>query len=368
MRTFRMPSTCIVCRKVGGNGVSMFRIPPKSNQFKRDEWVKSLQLNEADLRDHHRVCSRHFPNGDSSQVPHLYLESLVHVQTPRRLRKTKRKSLSFIGAPRRRLFPAIQQASGISTSSPPGTESDRVLHTDEWDGDKSDHEALRAVDHSNRDSSSPITGKKLITPIGEVYFTDYSVIELPSEESSNDASSNSYLDKGVEQTETNEVVDIALLARIEALEMEVHTLENKLSQKKPSHFRLENISCNNSLVSFYTGFQTYDLLLAFYEFLGPSVNKLTYWGSDSNKSDKRRKMKLDPINQLFLALIKQKLNLPHRDLAHRFGISVSVVSKYFITWICFLYCHLHEIDWMPTVEQVKGTLPYAFKENTQKHI
>ena len=34
--------------QVGGNGVSMFRIPPKSNQFKTDEWVKSLQLNEAD--------------------------------------------------------------------------------------------------------------------------------------------------------------------------------------------------------------------------------------------------------------------------------------------------------------------------------
>ena len=72
--------------------------------------------------------------------------------------------------------------------------------------------------------------------------------------------------------------------------MEVHTLQSKVSQKKPSHFTLENISCNyNSLISFYTGFQTYDLLLAFYEFLGLSVNKLTYWGSDSNKSDKRRK-------------------------------------------------------------------------------
>ena len=36
-------------------------------------------------------------------------------------------------------------------------------------------------------------------------------------------------------------------------------------------------------------------------------------------------------------------------------MSVSVVSKYFITWVCFLYSHLREIDWMPTVDQVKGT-------------
>ena len=54
-----------------------------------------------------------------------------------------------------------------------------MLNTDEWDGDKSNHEALHAVDHCNRDSSSPITGKKLITPIGEVYFTDYSVMNYP---------------------------------------------------------------------------------------------------------------------------------------------------------------------------------------------
>lgn len=119
--------------------------------------------------------------------------------------------------------------------------------------------------------------------------------------------------------------------------MEVDSLQRKLSQKKPSHFRLENISCNNSLVSFYIGFQTYDLLLAFYEFLGPSVDELTNWGSDSNKSDKGRKMKLDPLNQLFLTLVKLKLNLPHRDLAHRFGISVSLeYSQLCISTLCWI--------------------------------
>lgn len=31
----RMSSTCIVCRKTGGKGVSMYRIPPESNPSKR---------------------------------------------------------------------------------------------------------------------------------------------------------------------------------------------------------------------------------------------------------------------------------------------------------------------------------------------
>ena len=44
---------------------------------------------------------------------------------------------------------------------------------------------------------------------------------------------------------------------------------------------------------------------------------------------------MDSLNQLFLALIKLKLNLKERDLAYRFEIAVSVVSKYFITWVFF---------------------------------
>lgn len=77
----------------------------------------------------------------------------------------------------------------------------------------------------------------------------------------------------------------------------------------------------------------------------------------------KRKKKLIPINQLFLTLFKLRQNPKERDLAFRFGISVSTVSKYFITWVCFMYSHLKEVQWMPDVEQVKSTLPLAFKES-----
>ena len=73
-------------------------------------------------------------------------------------------------------------------------------------------------------------------------------------------------------------------------------------------------------------------------------------------------MKLDPLNQLFLTLIKLRFNTREKDLAIRFGLSVSVVSKYFITWVSFLYCHLREVQWMPDKNQVKETLPHAFKD------
>lgn len=82
------------------------------------------------------------------------------------------------------------------------------------------------------------------------------------------------------------VVNTALVARIESLEAGNWALKLKLV--------LEDIAHNNSLVRFYTGFDSYETLLAFYDFLGPS---LTYWGSKSTKG--KRWTKLDPLNQLF---------------------------------------------------------------------
>ena len=51
-----------------------------------------------------------------------------------------------------------------------------------------------------------------------------------------------------------------------------------------------------------------------------------------------------------------------KDLSFRFGLSTSRVSRYIKTWICFLYQHLKEIEWMPKVQQVRATLPTAIKE------
>jgi hypothetical protein len=156
----------------------------------------------------------------------------------------------------------------------------------------------------------------------------------------------------------------ALAARVEVLEAEtraLHSVCNKFSNV-PTHFRLEQISNSDDLIQFYTGFVSHQVLMHFFDFLGPAVNRLSYWGEKQRKTIKRNKKALDPFNQLFLTLVKLRLNLRVIDIAIRFGISKSLVSKYFITWICFLYSHLKEINWTPLAEQVAATLPAAFRD------
>ena len=156
----------------------------------------------------------------------------------------------------------------------------------------------------------------------------------------------------------------ALGARVELLESEVKRLSSSVNKTdKTQNFRLEQVSDSDLLVRFYTGFSSYSLLINFFEFLGSSVHKLTYWGDAERKTSRRCKaLKLNPLNQFFLTLIKLRLNLVTTDLAIRFGISSSLVSKYFITWVCFLHRHFKEIDWSPTADQVAATLPHAFRE------
>ena len=70
-----MPSTCLICKKIAkkGSNVSMHRIPPKSDSVNRQRWLMALNLTEGDVSEHHRICSRHFQNGDTTQIPSLNL-------------------------------------------------------------------------------------------------------------------------------------------------------------------------------------------------------------------------------------------------------------------------------------------------------
>ena len=159
---------------------------------------------------------------------------------------------------------------------------------------------------------------------------------------------------------TGVLLNTALLARIEYLEAENDRLKASLS--KPQYLRIEQVQHDDHLFCFYTGFTSFAIFIAFFEFLGPVVHKLNYWVSREQPHQWQYSRKLDPKNQLFLLLVRLRHNLKVEDLAFRFGISASSVSRYLTTWLCFLHHHLKELDWSPSVEQVVGTLPHSFRE------
>ena len=64
---------CIVCGNTRhkDKSVSLHRLPRK--EPKRGQWLEALYLVEENLKDFHRVCSRHFLDGDTTKDLQLNL-------------------------------------------------------------------------------------------------------------------------------------------------------------------------------------------------------------------------------------------------------------------------------------------------------
>ena len=117
--------------------------------------------------------------------------------------------------------------------------------------------------------------------------------------------------------------NLTLSARIDALEAETQQLKALTQARKLSHgilvVSVMTMNLSGSTQALYRMKFSWPS-----EFLGPSVDQ-----GENIPSCKHTKLKLDPLNQLFLTLVKLCLNLQERDLACRFGISISLISRCF---------------------------------------
>ena len=149
-------------------------------------------------------------------------------------------------------------------------------------------------------------------------------------------------------------------AKVQELTERVIYLERQLEFKR---FRLTNIAGNNNDILFYTGFPNYATLIACYNYLGPAVNHLVYWGSKEGQSNAHgRNRLLSPLEEYFMVLVRLRLGLFERDLADRFEVSVATVSRICRTWITFLYLRFKEIPLWPSRQLVNAYMPKSFQD------
>ena len=130
-----------------------------------------------------------------------------------------------------------------------------------------------------------------------------------------------------------------------------------------SKFFVENVAKDDQLITFYTGFPCYESLKACYEYLGPGVNDLKYWGSNNQDISYGRKRLLSTFNEYFLVLVRLRLGLFEKDLANRFNISMSTVSRICRTWIRFMYLRFKEVPLWPSKDLVNLYMPKFLKNS-----
>ena len=74
------------------------------------------------------------------------------------------------------------------------------------------------------------------------------------------------------------------------------------------------------------------------------------------------------FQQFIMVLMKLRLNLPNQDIAYRFGIHQSSVSRNFRKWIDVMYIRLKPLIKWPEREDLLKTMPLDFKNTFQKCV
>ena len=160
------------------------------------------------------------------------------------------------------------------------------------------------------------------------------------------------------------------------LETQLADCQKKLSKAEKEkevllgrQFSLDKIKDDDAAVLFYTGFPCYEALISFYNYIEPKLSKMQYWKGenlvkesqpyqvDENKCKPGPSRKLTYLEEFLLVLMRLKPGLFVQDLADRFGISTSLVSRICITWINLLYFELKDLFPFPSQELVHKNMP-----------
>ncbi|XP_023817503.1 uncharacterized protein LOC111948465 [Oryzias latipes] len=113
-------------------------------------------------------------------------------------------------------------------------------------------------------------------------------------------------------------------------------------------------------------FASYDLLMRFWALIEPSLPNMVsvtqaQRGTFTEPSSTVTRF-LQPIDEMFMFLNYLALGSKQRDLADRYGVHQSTVSRIITTWSNFLYTVLGSVRiWIPE-EKIRAHLPAEFKD------
>ncbi|KAI7789388.1 hypothetical protein IRJ41_018296, partial [Triplophysa rosa] len=132
-------------------------------------------------------------------------------------------------------------------------------------------------------------------------------------------------------------------------------------------FCLGRFAASDDDIRLYTRFVTYKHLMAFWQLLEPASHKMVCVtraraATGCSEAGGTNATSLQPIDEFFLFLVHLSVGLTQRDLAHRFNIHQSTVSRKLTTWANFLYTTLGSVRIWMSEEEVKANLPKDFKD------
>ena len=341
-RVLKMPMCLIVgCSKKTGRdkGIRLYRVPavvtnqgPEVEELsieRRRRWISAISRDDLTekILSNDRVCDQHFHSGaaaaswDRHNIDWVPTLNLGHGKSAKRSEQTEAQEARAERSKERRKRQAEQQ------------EQERLLKQLTEPG-------VPLADFAPE-----------IVEAGCLNFTEAEQVQeeaaglQPDEQETHDCSTQTvacdHLYRSVASLSVKDCPRTDASTQTE----EFDYLFTQPSTSKP--FDQNYFRNDNTKVSFYTGLPTYEVLEATFNHVSPFV--------------KRRTQNLTLFQEMIMVLMKLRLNGPHQDLAYRFGVSQSTVSRTFAHWLFIMDVRLSPLIRWPEREELWRTIPQCFK-------
>ena len=156
------------------------------------------------------------------------------------------------------------------------------------------------------------------------------------------------------QTEKCEDTISQLRTELQLSQEKIASLESALSLYLPQSIPFGKDAmeaASETVILHYTGLPNFKLLYTVFEFV------------DSQASLPASRSKLTHFQEYMLVLMKLRRNLSGQDLAYRFNVHVSTVSRVFSKWLSLMAVKLKPLILWPEREDLRRTTPMCFRES-----
>ncbi|XP_031560763.1 uncharacterized protein LOC116296808 [Actinia tenebrosa] len=143
-----------------------------------------------------------------------------------------------------------------------------------------------------------------------------------------------------------------------------HTIKRLEYQISNTRFDIDKYQQNDKDIEFYTGLPDYSTLLLCFNLVEDSAQRMSYINHDKKQSvNKLGRLRILTLFQEFvMVLMRIRLGLFEKDLAHRFLISDSSVSLIVRTWLRLLRSEFEPLINLPPRDVITLHSPKQFKE------
>jgi len=141
---------------------------------------------------------------------------------------------------------------------------------------------------------------------------------------------------------------------------EIKKLQSLIDKNK--RFDIEKYKHSDKDIEFYTGFSSYKMLMVCYNLIEQSAKHMSYGKHERTNVKIGRPRTLSTLQEFVMVLVRLRLGLFERDLAHRFCIAECTVSIIVRTWLRFLKAEFEPLIKLPPRDIIHLHSPKAFKE------